>query len=119
MSSPVAKATSLSATTIRVTTSPGEAVIERCRDNLDSGHRPVPRDAAARADCRRGAGGNVNLADRIALFEIEQFTALNLYELGKFAIEGRRTALMDLAARYNEIIDKVETDPSLRIEFRT
>ena len=26
---------------IHVTTSPGEAVIERCRDNLDRGHRPV------------------------------------------------------------------------------
>jgi hypothetical protein len=26
---------------VHVTTSPGEAVIERCRDNLDSGHCPI------------------------------------------------------------------------------
>ena len=61
---------------------------------------------------------NVNLADRIDIFEIEQFIALNFYELGKFAIEGRRVAQTDFVTRYNEIVDEVETDPSLRIEFR-
>ena len=57
---------------------------------------------------------NVNLADRIDIFEIEQFIALNFYELGKFVIVGRRVALTEFVTRYNEIIDKVETDPSLR-----
>ena len=44
--------------------------------------------------------------------------ALNLYELAKFAAEGRRTAVTDLVNRYNDIVDEVETDPSLRIELR-
>jgi hypothetical protein len=61
---------------------------------------------------------NVNLGDRIDVFEIEQFIALNLYELGKFAAEGRRVAVAELVKRYNEIIEDVETDPSLKIEFR-
>jgi hypothetical protein len=38
--------------------------------------------------------------------------------LGKFAIEGRRVALTEFVTRYNEIVDEVETDPSLRIEFK-
>ncbi|MDA8152353.1 MAG: hypothetical protein M0003_06505, partial [Acidithiobacillus sp.] len=43
---------------------------------------------------------------------------INLYELGKFAAEGRRVAVSDLVTRYNEIVEEVETDPSLKIEFR-
>ncbi|WP_032640250.1 DUF4928 family protein, partial [Pseudomonas syringae group genomosp. 3] len=58
------------------------------------------------------------LGDRIDVFEVEQFIALNLYELGKFAAEGRRLAVGDVVIRYNEIIEEVETDPSLKIEFR-
>ena len=76
-------------------------------------------DAAAWPTVAEALAENVNLADRIDIFEIEQFIALNLYELGKFAIEGRRAALTEFVTHYNEIIDEVETDPSLRIEFRT
>ena len=65
-----------------------------------------------------GLASNQSLADRIDIFEIEQFVALNLYELGKFAATGRKTAVTDLVVRYNQIVDEIETDPSLRIEFR-
>jgi hypothetical protein len=61
---------------------------------------------------------NVGLGDRIDIFEIEQFVALNLYEIGKFAADGRKTAVDDMVKRYNEIVDEFETDPSLRIELR-
>ena len=54
----------------------------------------------------------MNLAECFGVFEIEQFTALNFYELGKFVIEGRRVALTEFVTRYNEIIDAVETDPT-------
>ena len=52
------------------------------------------------------------------MFEVEQFVALNLYELGRFAADGRRVAVNDLVGRYNEIVEDVETDPSLMIEIR-
>lgn len=39
-------------------------------------------------------------------------------ELGKFGTDGRRVAVSDFVTRYNEIIDDVETDPSLKIEFK-
>ena len=50
--------------------------------------------------------------------DVEQFVALNLYELGEFAAAGRRTAIEELVSRYNAIVEEVETDPSLRIEIR-
>jgi hypothetical protein len=103
---------------IHVTTSPGEAVIERCRDNLNQGHRPVIVTTARGLAAAEVLAENAGLGERIDVFEVEQFVALNLYELGRFAAEGRRVAVADVISRYNEIIDEVETDPSLAIEFR-
>lgn len=103
---------------IHVTTSPSENVIERCRENLDEGLRPVI------VTTQRGSGAvdvlaeNKGIRDRIDVFEIEQFLASNLYELGRFATDGRRAALNDLIDRYNEIIEEFETDPSLKIDLK-
>jgi hypothetical protein len=103
---------------IHVTTSPGEAVIERCRENLNDGHRPILVTVQRGLSVAEGLATNVGLADRIDIFEIEQFVALNLYELAKFAADGRRVAVTDLVTRYNEIVEEFETDPSLKIELR-
>ena len=65
-----------------------------------------------------GLAGNRGLAERIDIFEIEQFVALNLYEMGQFQADRRRVAIDMLIDRYNEIVENVETDPSLRIEIR-
>jgi hypothetical protein len=103
---------------IHVTTAPGEAVIGRCRDNINNGHRPVIVTTARGLMTAEGLAGNAGLGERIDVFEIEQFVALNLYELGKFAADGRRVAVGGLVKRYNEIVEEVETDPSLKIEIR-
>lgn len=103
---------------IHVTTSPGEAVIERCRDNINDGFRPLLVTGQRGLTVAEALADNAGLGDRIDVFEIEQFVALNLYELGKFAADGRRIAVSDLVARYNDVIDEVETDPSLKIEVR-
>lgn len=103
---------------IHVTTSPGEAVIARCGDNVNDGHRPILVTVQKGLSVAEGLANNVALADRIDIFEVEQFIALNLYELGRFAADGRKTAVTDLVARYNEIVEEFETDPSLKIELR-
>lgn len=103
---------------IHVTTAPGEAVIGRCRENINDGHRPIIVTTARGLAAAEVLAENAGLADRIDIFEVEQFVALNLYELGKFAAEGRRVAVSEVVMRYNEIVEKVETDPSLKIEFR-
>jgi hypothetical protein len=92
-------------------------LIDRCRDNLNNGVRPMLVTGQRGLTLAEGIADNAGLADRIDVFEVEQFIALNLYELGKFAAEGRRVAVSAFVARYNEIIEDVETDPSLKIEF--
>ena len=103
---------------IHVTTAPGEAVIARCYENLNDGHRPIIVTTARGLTAAEVLAENAGLGERIDVFEVEQFVALNLYELGKFAAEGRRVAVGDVVMRYNEIIEEVETDPSLKIDFR-
>lgn len=103
---------------VHVTTSPGEAVIEKCRENLNDGYRPLLVTLQHGLMVAEGLAENFELADRIDIFEIEQFVALNLYEWAKFGSEGRRTAVTDLVDRYNEIVEEFETDPSLKIELR-
>ncbi len=73
---------------IHVTTSPGEALIGRCRDNLNDGYRPILVTLQRGLTVAEGLATNVDLAERIDVFEIEQFVALNLYELAKFALIG-------------------------------
>ncbi len=103
---------------IHVTTSPGEAVIERCRENIEKNQRPVLVTLQRGLAAAEVLAENRRLANRIDMFEIEQFIALNLYELGQFGEEGRKTAVADLVERYNEIVEEFETDPGLKIEFK-
>jgi hypothetical protein len=84
---------------IHVTTSPGEAVIGRCQDNLNDGIRPVLVTLQRGLSVAEGLAANVDLDDRIDIFEIEQFIALNVYELGKFVPESRKTAVDAIVKR--------------------
>lgn len=103
---------------VHVTTSPGEALLDRCRDNLNEGLRPVLVTMQRGLTVAEALADNKGLGERIDVFEIEQFVALNLYEIARFVANRRQTAVSDLIERYNKIVDEIETDPSLRIEFR-
>ncbi len=103
---------------IHITTSPGEAVLNRCHENINNGFRPLIVTIHRSLAAAEAIAENMGLAERIEIFEIEQFISSNLYEIGKFAAEGRRSAITDLIQRYNEIIESVETDPSLKIEYK-
>ena len=106
----------LGAAAIHVTTSPSEAVVRRCQENLDHGLHPVLITTRRGFPVAEGLAHNANCVDRVEFFEIEQFLAANLCEMAQFEAPNRRLAVTDLVHRYNEIIDDIETDPSLKIE---
>jgi len=103
---------------IHVTASPSEALIERCRQNMSEGLRPVVLTLPKGVNVAEALAESKQLGNRIDIFDIEQFVALNVYKLGKFTADGRNTAVDDIVKRYNEIVEEVETDPSLKIELR-
>ena len=102
---------------IHVTTAPGEALIDRCKENLDDGYRPIVVSTERGLAVAVGLAGNQGIELRIDVFEVEQFIALNLYEFGAFRTEDRAPTVKKFVMRYNYIIDLVETDPSLKINI--
>jgi len=102
---------------IHVTTSPSEALIEGCRENINDGFRPIVVTLQRCVPVAEGLADYVALADRIDIFGMEQFVALNLYQRTRFGAQGRKTAVAKLVNRYNEIVAQVETDPSLKIDL--
>lgn len=104
---------------IHVTTAPNEAVIERCLENLESGHRPILVTLEDKVEYAKITAEQRSLSERIDVFGIEQFVAANIYELGGFAVEGRKTTINDLVSRYNEIIETAETDHSMKIALQS
>ncbi|MGQ4596739.1 DUF4928 family protein [Nocardia sp. R6R-6] len=107
-------------TAIHVTTAPSEHLIERCRENLNDGMRPIIVTTSSKkgVSVAEGLAFTKGLADRIDVFEAEQFIALNLYELGGFADNSRRVVIADLVKQYNVIVEKVETDPAMLIAIK-
>lgn len=100
---------------IHVTIAPGEEVIRKCGRNIEEGLRPVLVTIRRQHMVASTVAENLGLANRIDVFDIEQFISLNVYEKGRFSSDGRKNAVSELVDRYNEIIDQVETDPSLKI----
>ncbi len=102
-------------TAFHVTAAPSEAVIERCRDNLETALRPVLITFENKTPTAFALAENAGIEARIDIFDIERFLALNILERGRFRSEGRQAALDDLVDEYNRIVEENETDRSLRI----
>lgn len=105
-------------TVIHVTVSAGLGLIDKCKGNLGAGLRPIiitTYENASKAEHLLEAEA---IAERVDVLDIEQFVTTNVYERSTFQHADRRAALDEIITRYNEIIDEVEDNPSLRIEFR-
>ena len=100
---------------IHVSTAPGEALMRKCRNNLEDGKKPLVITTYKRIPQAEGHAEDEGIADRVEIFDVEQFLAGNIYELGRFGSEGRGRTAKAIIERYNELVDTLETDPSLRI----
>jgi hypothetical protein len=104
-------------TSIHVTTAPSEALIRKCHDNLNENLTPLIITTASGAGGAVALAKNAGLADRIDVLEIEQFIGVNIYEWTQFEHTQRPMSMGELVNAYNRIVEKVETDPSLKIKM--
>jgi len=104
-------------TTIHITTSPGEAVVRKCKENIDSGAKPIILTLGEGVITAKNLAENLGLAGRIDIMDAEQFLAANLHELSLFKTGDRKETLEKLVDAYNKIVTENETDPSLKIEL--
>ena len=104
-------------TAIHVTTAPSEALLLKCKSNLEAGLKPLIVTLRKGQVVAEGLAENQRIKDRVDIFPIEQFLSANIYELGSFDAAGRKTTIQKLISRYNELIDIHETDSSLKVEL--
>lgn len=104
---------------LHVSTAPGEALIRKCRTNLDGGQRPVIVTLGRGLALARGLADNAGIGARLDVWDAAQWLGTGVMEAGGDSPDGRARALTDLLDRYNAIIDAVETDPSLCIALST
>ena len=102
---------------IHCTTMAGQPLMEKCRANIRAGLRPVVITLRERVGTARGLAEDGGIADRIEVWDIQQFLSTNVYEHGLFDAEARRSTMAAIVMEYNGIIAEHETDPSLMIEL--
>ena len=107
----------ISNTIIHCTTAPGEPLIQKCKANIRAGCLPVIITILDRVKTALDLAADADLSGRIEVWDIQQFISTNISEHSLFDGAIRNTQLAEIIEKYNAIIEKVETDPSLRIEF--
>lgn len=101
---------------IHVTTSPSDALGQKCADNLRQGKRPI---IITLRDCYGAAtqiARTYNIESSLEVFSVEQFVATNIQEWSGFQSSDRRKTLIELIERYNQLVNEHENDPSLLIK---
>jgi len=104
-------------TSIHCTTMPGDLLMEKCKSNISAGSRPVIITIYDRVHTAMTLVEDAGLAGRVEIWDIQQFLSSNVLEHSSFVDGSRNITLGDIINRYNKIVEEVETDPSLRIEF--
>jgi len=100
-----------------VTAAPSSSVIAKCADNVKKGLKPillVPRDKEANA---RAFAEDKSIDKLIAIVSIEDFLAMNVFELATEEDKDSFSVLADIIAIYNQRLREVETDLSLQIDI--
>jgi len=106
-------------TIIHCTTAPNEPLIQKCKTNIRSGCLPIIITIFDRVKNACDLAKDADISGRIEVWDVQQFLSSNINEHGMFDEQLRTTKLADILERYNQIIEKNETDPSLKIEFES
>ena len=104
-------------TILHCTTAPGEPLIQKCKANIRAGCLPIIITIFDRVKTALDLAADADLSGRIEVWDIQQFLSTNISEHSMFDGAARNAKLADIIEKYNAIVARVETDPSLRIEF--
>jgi hypothetical protein len=102
---------------IHSTTAPGNPLMDKCVANLAAGLRPLiicPERAVPVAVSLAESHG---IVERIEIFSAETFISSNMNEQGRFDAKAVRQKVREMIEKYNEIVELVENNPSLKIEL--
>lgn len=103
---------------IYVTTTPSECLLRKCKQNIESGQRPIiitPEGGVAGAlTLAKGQ----DIAQNVDILDAGQFIAMNLYNLSRFKASNMKLTIEKFIERYNERVSERETDQRLKISLK-
>ena len=104
-------------TVLHVTTSPGDAIMEKCIGNLNNGRKPIIITIHGRIQAAISLAEDRGIVERIKIIDAEQFISTNVHEWCKFDEFNQPEVIGKYIDAYNKIVDEHETDPSMRIDY--
>jgi hypothetical protein len=102
---------------IHVTAAPGSQLIDKCIGNLQAGKRPVVVTLIESIGHAKSLAAQVGVDNRLEFWAFDQFISTNAHEWGGFIERDVRQRTRELITAYNEIIDELNEEPSLRISI--
>jgi hypothetical protein len=102
---------------IHCTMAPGDALMQKCKENLRGGLQPIILTVGKGVGVAQGLSETHGIEGRVEVMDALQFLAANLYEMSLFKAADRRIKVAQLVEKYNEIVAANEADASLRIAF--
>jgi hypothetical protein len=102
---------------LHVTAAPAEPLLQKCKENLEAGKRPVIITLATSLQHAQSLAESIGLENRIEFWSLDQFLSANVHEWGAFAEQDVRRQLSQLLQAYNDIIVELHEEPSLKIDF--
>ena len=93
--------------------------MDRCAENVRHGYRPVILVPENRLAGARQMAEDNGLGEAVNVVEAETFIGTNIEELAEYSSDRIREGLARLVRRYNERIEDVEPDGSLRVDEPT
>jgi len=104
-------------TAIHVTTAPSEALLRKCKNNIDAGIKPIIVVPDRKLPAAEGLAENIGLRNRIEVHSAERFIGANMLERGRFQMGASVESLKELLGLYNRLIQEYESDPSLQVDW--
>ena len=103
---------------IHVTTTPSECLLRKCKQNIESGQRPIiitPEGGVAGA---LALAKGQDIEQNVDILDAGQFIAMNLYNLSQFKASNMKLTVEKFIERYNEMVSECETNQRLRISLK-
>jgi Domain of unknown function (DUF4928) len=104
-------------TVIHVTTHPSEALLNKCRNNLNASLKPVIITLPDSLALAHGQMAIAELENRVDVLDVLQFLTANVLERSGMDNGKVRPTILAILTRYNELVRETETDPSLLIRL--
>jgi hypothetical protein len=102
---------------IHVTNHGTAALVRKCQANLESGLRPLVITTKDFVAGFQSLLSEERLHNRVDVLDIVQFLTANLCERSLFVTDACPQTFITLLWRYNELVDRYETEPGLKIQL--